>query len=142
MAKLIPFGNRALVDELFGDLNPGFFIRPLHGDPLPSHIKLELKEDKGHYTVVAELPGLNKDDIHVSVENNIVTISAEIQQEDKQTDDEKVLRSERYYGSVSRRIELPCDVDMTQAVATYKQGLLALRLPKKTSSSPSRLIIS
>jgi HSP20 family protein len=60
MAKLVPFGRRSLIDELFGDVNPGFFIRPLHGDALPSQIKVEVKEDKDSYTVLAELPGLKK----------------------------------------------------------------------------------
>jgi HSP20 family protein len=142
MAKLVPFGRRSLIDELFGDVNPGFFIRPLHGDALPSQIKVEVKEDKDSYTVLAELPGLKKEDIHVSVDNKILTISAEIQQEDKKTEDEKVIHSERYYGQVSRSIELQTEIELSRAQAKYDQGILSMQLPKKTGSSTQRLAVS
>lgn len=142
MAKLVPFGRRSLIDELFGDVNPGFFIRPLHGDGLPSQIKVEVKEDKDSYTVLAELPGLKKEDIHVSVDNKLLTISAEIQQEDKKTEDEKVIHSERYYGQVSRSIELQTEIDLSRAQAKYDQGILSMQLPKKTGSSTQRLTVS
>ena len=142
MAKIVPFGRRSLIDELFGDINPGFFIRPLHGDALPSKIKMEVKEDKENYTVVAELPGLKKEDIHVSVDQKILTISAEIQQEDKKTEDEQVIHSERYYGQISRSIELPTEIELSRAEAKYEQGILFMQFPKKTESSTHRLTIS
>ena len=142
MAKIVPFGRRSLIDELFGDINPGFFIRPLHGDALPSKIKMEVKEDKENYTVVAELPGLKKEDIHVSVDQKILTISAEIQQEDKKTEYEQVIHSERYYGQISRSIELPTEIELSRAEAKYEQGILFMQLPKKTESSTHRLTIS
>jgi HSP20 family protein len=142
MAKLVPFGRRSLIDELFSDVNPGFFIRPLHGDALPSKIKMEVKEDKDSYTVVAELPGLKKEDIHVSVDQKVLTISAEIQQEDKKTEDEQVIHSERYYGQISRSIELPTEIELSRAEAKYEQGILSMQLPKKTGSSTHRLIIN
>ena len=142
MAKLVPFGRRSLIDELFSDVNPGFFIRPLHGDALPSKIKMEVKEDKDSYTVLAELPGLKKEDIHVSVDQKVLTISAEIHQEDKKTENEQVIHSERYYGQISRSIELPTDIELSRAEAKYEQGILSMQLPKKTGSSAHRLTIS
>lgn len=141
MANLAPFGGRTLFDELFRDFAPGYYIKPLHGDALPAQIKVDVSESKDAYTVKAEVPGVSKEDIHVSVEGGVVTLSAEVKQEDRQTQDEKVLRSERYYGSVSRSFQLPQEVDVGAAKAKYENGVLALTLPKKSQASSRRLAI-
>lgn len=141
MANLAPFGGRTLFDELFRDFAPGYYIKPLHGDALPAQIKVDVSESKDSYTVKAEVPGVSKEDIHVSVEGGVVTLSAEVKQEDRQTQDEKVLRSERYYGSVSRSFQLPQEVDVGAAKAKYENGVLALTLPKKSQASSRRLSI-
>lgn len=141
MANLAPFGGRSLFDELFRDFAPGYYVRPLHGDALPAQIKVDVSESKEAYTVKAEVPGVSKDDIHVSIEGGVVTLAAEIKQEDRQTQDEKVLRSERYYGSVSRSFQLPQEVDASAAKAKYENGVLALTLPKKTQAASRRLAI-
>ena len=136
--------NRSsLFDDIFKDLAPAFYVRPLHGDPLPTpaQIKVDVKENDKAYTVQAEVPGVSKDEIHVSVEANVVTLRAEIKQEDNQNADEKTLRSERYYGAVSRSFQLPQEVDQTQARAKYDNGVLTLTLPKKAANGSQRLTI-
>ncbi len=121
-----------LFDDLFKDMmSPGFFIKPLHGDPLPQSIKVDVKESADAYTVQAELPGVTKDDIQVTVDGNVVTLRAEVKQQDSQTSDEKSLRSERYFGSVARSFQLPADIDNSQAKAKFDNGVLSLTLPKK-----------
>jgi HSP20 family protein len=132
-----------LFDDFFKDIAPGFYVRPLHGDPLPSpaQIKVDVKETDKAYTVQAEVPGVSKDEIHVSVEGNVVTLRAEVKQEDSQGSDEKVLRSERYFGAVSRSFQLPMDIDQTQAKAKYDNGVLTLTLPKKLANASQRLTI-
>lgn len=132
-----------LFDDFFKDLAPGFYVRPLHGDPLPSaaQIKVDVKESDGAYMVQAEIPGVSKDEIHVSIEGNVVTLRAEVKQSDVQTSDEKTLRSERYYGAVSRSFQLPADIDQTNAKAKYDNGVLTLTLPKKQISGSQRLSI-
>lgn len=125
-------------DDFFRDINSGFFIKPLHGDPLPSpaQIKLDLKETDQAYTVHAEVPGVAKEDIHVTLDGNIVTLRAEIKQEDKATGgDQKVLRSERYFGEVSRSFQLPLEIEASEASAKYDNGVLNLTLPKKRTSN-------
>ncbi len=131
MNALINRGN--LFDDFFRDVAPGFYIKPLHGDPLPSpaQIKLDVKESNGSYTVQAEIPGVSKDEIHVSLDGNVVTLRAEVKQQDSSAKDEKVLRSERYFGAVSRSFQLPLEIDQTQAKAKYDMGVLTLTLPKK-----------
>ena len=141
MNSLISRGS--LFDDFFRDMAPGFYVKPLHGDPLPAaaSIKVDVKETDKAYTVNAEVPGVNKEDIHVSVDGNVVMLRAEVKQQDAQTKDEKVLRSERYYGAVSRSFQLPADIDQSAAKAKYDNGVLTLTLPKKLGVSSQRLAI-
>ena len=133
--------RNSLFDELFKDFAPGYFIKPLHGDAVPAQIKVDLKESDNGYTVNAEIPGVSKDEIHVGIDGNVVTLRAEVKQEDSKTEGEKVLRSERYYGAVSRSFQLPVDIDAAQARAKYESGVLTLSLPKKTGQSSKRLTV-
>ena len=132
-----------LFDDFFNDFAPGFFVKPLHGDPLPTaaQIRVDVKENNGNYTVEAEVPGVGKDDIHVSIDGSVVTVRAEIKQQDSQSSGERVLRSERYYGAVSRSFQLPQDIDQAAAKAKYDNGVLTLTLPKKQASGSQRLTI-
>ena len=133
----------SLFDELFRDFAPGFYVRPLHGDPLPApaQIKIDVKESDKAYTVQAEVPGVSKDEIHVNLDSNVVTLRAEVKQQDSKSQGEKVLRTERYYGAVSRSFQLPQEIDAAQARARYDSGVLTLTLPKKSSSGAQRLVI-
>ena len=141
MNSLVTRGS--LFDDFFKDIAPGFYVRPLHGDgvPSPSQIKVDVKETDGGYTVHAEVPGVPKEDIHVSIDGNVVSLRAEVRQHDQKTEGEKVLRSERYFGSVARSFQLPVDVDAAQAKAKYDNGVLTLTLPKKQGGSAQRLSI-
>ena len=89
---------------------------------------------------MAEIPGVSKEDIHVGVEGGIITISTEIQQHD-QSANEKLLRSERYYGSISRSFQLPSEVDTTGCKAKYENGVLTLTLPKRTGLASRRVAV-
>ena len=141
MNSLVTRGS--LFDDFFKDIAPGFYVRPLHGDgvPTPSQIKVDVKETDGGYTVQAEVPGVPKEDIHVSIDGNVVSLRAEVRQHDQKTEGEKVLRSERYFGSVARSLQLPVDVDAAQAKAKYDNGVLTLTLPKKQGGNAQRLSI-
>ena len=143
MANQITRGTSNLLEELFRDVAPGFFVRPLHGDPLPtaSQIRVDVSESAAAYTVHAEIPGVAKEDIQVSIDGSVVTLAAEIKQHDSETKDNKVLRSERYYGSVSRSFQLPVEIDQANAKAKYDNGVLTLTLPKKQASGAQRLAI-
>jgi HSP20 family protein len=133
----------SLFDEFFRDMSPGFYIRPLHDEGLPDpvQIRMDVKESDGAYLVQAEIPGVRKDDIHVAIEGNVLTVSAEVKQEDVQAQNERVLRSERYYGSVSRGVQLPYEIDQTQSKAKYDNGVLTLTLPRKQGNGSQQLKI-
>lgn len=128
------------MEELFR----GFFVKPMDypGNlPAPQQIKMDVKEQEGAYLVHAEIPGAKKEDIHVEIDGNQVSISTEVKQEKEVKDGERVLRSERYYGQVSRSFQLAHDIDEAKASAAFNNGVLELTLPKKTANSGKRLSI-
>lgn len=134
MNNLIPRPH--LFDDFFRDINQGFLIKPLHGDPLPApnQIRLDVKESEHAFTVMAEIPGVAKEDIHVSLDNNIVSLRAEIRQQDQQNKEQHFLRVERYFGEVARSFQLPAEIDVAESKAKYDNGVLTLTLPKKKSA--------
>jgi HSP20 family protein len=91
--------------------------------------------------VHAELPGVKKEDIHVHVEGNTVSITAEVKQAHELQEGERLLHSERYYGKVSRSFQLGQDIDDAKAVARFNDGVLTLSLPKRMAASAKRLTI-
>lgn len=138
-----PMMRTSLLEDMFNDFTPGYLVRPLHGDnlPAPSQIKIDVTESGNAYTVAAEIPGVSKADIQVSVDGAVVSLQAEIKQEDRASDGEKALRSERYYGAVSRSFQLPQEVDEAHSKAKYENGILVLTLPKKQTVAAQRLTI-
>jgi HSP20 family protein len=129
-------------DNAFDDLFRGFFLRPVRFDGQQEmQIKLDVSEDDKSYTVHAEIPGVKKDEIHVTIDNNQVSISAEVKNEKEVKEGDKVLRNERYYGKVSRAFMLDQDVDETTAQAKYSNGVLELRLPKRISVKSKTIAI-
>ena len=136
--------NKSIWDwDLFDDqfMNPGYLIRPLHGDSTPNSIKVDIKENKKTIKVVAEVPGVNKNDINLDVDGAVLTISTEIKQFDEKKEDEKTIRAERYYGLISRRINLPAEVDIKGSSAKYDNGVLELVLKKSVESPVQRIKI-
>lgn len=135
LTRVDPFGD---IDDLF----KGFFMRPVMFEGQPQiQIKMDVKEDDNAYTVHADIPGVKKDDIHVSIEGNQVSISAETKMEKEEKKGEKVLRSERYVGKVARSFTLAHEVDEAKSQAKYNDGVLELTLPKKAASSAKKLAI-
>jgi HSP20 family protein len=130
LARLNPFSE--LRDPFSDDFFKGFALRPVYrmmeGEP---QMRVDLSEDDKNFFVKAEIPGVNKDDIKVSVDGNLVSLSAEVRKEKEQKEGTKLLRTERYYGSVSRSFTLDESVDQDAAQAKYENGVLQLTLPKK-----------
>jgi len=132
-------------DDSFDELLRGFFVRPMAFEGAPQAaqpIRIEVREDEQSYTVHAEIPGVKKDDIHVTIDNEQVAISAETRNEREVKEGERVLRSERYFGKVSRSFQLGQDIDDSQASAKFTDGVLELTLPKKAATQAKRLNIA
>lgn len=89
----------------------------------------DLYEEKDRFTVKAEIPGMKKEDIDVSLNGNTLTISGERKQEEEHKESD-VYRSERYFGKFQRTVTLPQPVDAGKVSANYKDGVLNITLPK------------
>jgi HSP20 family protein len=138
VTRFDPFND--LVDDLF----KGFLVRPVsyegRGDVLP-RVKVDVAEANGAYVVNAELPGVSKEDIQVSIDGTEVTLSAEVKREKEANKDERVLHSERVYGKVSRSFSLPQEIDEARAEAKFRDGVLELKLPKKAAAPRKQVTI-
>jgi HSP20 family protein len=137
LTRFDPFRD---MDDMFGNL----MMRPMLREAAKAEpqIKMDVKESDGNYVVHADIPGVKKDDIHVTIEGNRVSISAEVKQEKEVKEGERVIRSERSYGMASRSFSLADEVDQGKAQAKYADGVLELTLPKKTGSSRKEISVS
>lgn len=131
--------NKNIFNDFFGEPSSGYFIRPLHGDAVVDKFKVDIKETEQAYVFHAELPGVKKEDLHITIDGDRVTIGAEVKQFDQQSKEENVIRSERYYGSVSRSFQLPVAVDENSSEAKYQDGILDLTLTKKVNAGSKRI---
>ena len=133
-------------DDAFDDLLRGFFVRPVgyegsQKQAAPAQFRVEVTENEHAYTIRAEIPGVKKEDINISIEADQVAISAEVKNEKDVREGERVLRSERYYGKVHRAFALGQTVDESAAAAKYADGILELVLPKKAAAQAKRIEI-
>ena len=132
------------IDNVFDDFFKGFMVRPMRMEGLPKgpEIKMDVHENDKSYTVKAEVPGVKKEDIHVSIDGNTVSISAEVKKESEQKEGDRLVRSERYFGQVARSFSLGSDIDEGGAQAKYTDGVLELTLPKKAAATAKQLTIN
>ena len=132
------FETPATFDDLFRNLG----IAPLWNQPeLASDMRVDITEDENAYYINAEIPGVEKDDIDVSVEGNRVAINAEAKRE-KEKKDEKELIVERSWGRAYRAFALPSDIDGNRTEARYDKGVLTLTLPKKADGNARKIVVS
>ena len=145
LTRFNPFGDLTRFepwknfDEIFKDFRLAPSWGSLEAEP---RIKIDVSETDKAYTVKADIPGVNKEDIKVTVEGNQVSISVEVKKESEEKKDGNVIRSERYYGRQHRSFTLGQDVDDAKAEAKYNNGVLELTLPKKPGKAGKHLNIS
>lgn len=135
--------NNLIRRDPLDDFFRGFFVRPVDfaGQADAPAVKIDVKEQEKAYLVHAEVPGVKKEDIQVAVDGVIVSISAERREERDVKEGERVLRSERYVGKVSRSFQLAQEIDESQVVARYTDGVLELTLPKKAATQARRITV-
>lgn len=140
MANITRYDPLNDIDNLF----KGFMVHPLFQGSTAAapQLKLEVSEDDKSYTIKAEIPGVKKEDIRISVDGNLVSISAEVKKESEQKEGKKLIHSERYYGQVARSFTLDSEVDEGAAQAKYADGVLEAVLPKKQQAPAKRITIS
>lgn len=138
LRTLDPFALDPFDDAVRSLLRPWQVRMP---DAAP-RIRIDLSEQDGSYSLKAEIPGVKKDDIDIRVDGNTVTISAEVKSEkEEKGNGGRMLRQERQEGYTSRSLTLACPVDEDKVQATYKNGVLALTLPKKADTSTRRIAV-
>ena len=146
MASMQRFDPRSdYFGELVDDLFKGFLVRPVsyegRGETTLPRMKVDVAEKNGGYVVTAELPGVRKEDINVSIDGAQVTLEAEVKREKEVAKDERVLHSERVFGKVARSFTLPLEVDESKAQAKFDNGVLELTLPKKAAAQRKQITI-
>ena len=128
-------------ENLFHGL-PVWLPNPETRAPAPTQFRMDVTENDKEYQVLAELPGVKKEEISITISGNEVAVSAEVKHEkDAVENGETVLRAERYYGKIQRAFALGQEVDEATAQAKYNDGVLELTLPKKTVSAAKRLAV-
>ena len=127
-------------DRLFqGFMSPMRWVEEARGEDLfPA---MDVKERDGEYVVVADIPGAKKEDIDVTLENGILTISAETKSETEEKEGERLLRRERRYGKYVRSLRLGTQIDEKNVKANYKDGVLELILPKAEEVKPKKITV-
>jgi HSP20 family protein len=137
LTRYDPFG------EIVDDFLKGFFVKPVAyeaSEPV-RRMPVELSEHDGEYKLVADLPGVKKEDIKVQIDGDEVSISAEVRNERIAKESGRVLHSERYFGKIARAFRLAEEVDDTRAAAKFNDGVLELTLPKKTPAASKQITI-
>lgn len=139
--------NLRLLDPTFGDnfenaMRRFFSPTAFEGEAPQLKMRIDVTENDQGYTVKADIPGVKKEDINVRIDGNVVQIDAEAKTE-KETrgNGDKVLRSERYYGTISRTFSLAQDIDDGKVQAKYADGVLKLELPKKAPADARKIAI-
>jgi len=102
---------------------------------------IDIREREHEYVVRTDLPGVNKEDIDITLENGVLTITAESKSEKEEKEDGRVLRQERRYGRYVRSLRLGTQVDSAKLKANYKDGVLELTLPKAEEMKPKKISV-
>ena len=143
LTRFNPFRSPARFDApaTFDDLFRSAVLNPMWNQAEFYDMRVDVTEDDDAFHVSAEIPGVSKDDINVSVEGNRVSITAEAKRE-KETKDAKELVVERSWGKTYRSFALPIDIDGDRTQARYDKGVLSLTLPKKANGNAHRITVS
>ncbi len=134
---LIPRSSMFDIDKFFDD-----FYAPLRqetasmGDFFAPRVDIRDQED--HYEITAELPGVKKEDLNITLDDGVLTIEAETRQEDKEEKEGRVIRQERRYGKYSRSFSLGGSVREEDINAEFENGVLKVTAPKVTPAVPEK----
>lgn len=132
------FGPPALFDDWLHDAGIGSLWRE---PELVPEMRVDVNEDDKAFLIRAEMPGVDKEDIEISVQGNQVSISAELKRESDNKDEKEII-AERSWGKAYRAFALPADVEGDRTEARYDKGVLTLTLPKKANGNVRRIAVS
>jgi len=129
-------------DDRFGDLFEGFFM-PVRGKSDFNHMspRIDVKEQDTAYEIKADMPGMKKDDIEITVHEGMLTISATKEDEHKEEKEGELLRQERFYGRYLRQIPLGKNIDEHHVHASFDDGVLEIKVPKLAQEQPKKVTV-
>lgn len=130
----MPFDSlqRELNDFLHDTFLESHFFKPIHLAKSTWRPAIEMKQNEKEYDVKVQLPGVVKNDIKVELENDYMTVSAEIKEEKEEKDENKKLKSSEFrYGKFMRTVSFENPIKMNEATAEYKNGVLRIKIPKQ-----------
>lgn len=145
MIRWNPLKSLSAIDRFsdFDDLIRSTFPRTSWGNAdIAPDMRIDVTEGDGSYKVKADIPGVDKKDIEISINDNQVTISAEVRRETRHKEGEREIVTERSFGQAYRAFTLPAPVSSEKAEAHYENGVLTLTLPKKENGSARKLKVS
>jgi HSP20 family protein len=123
------------LNRMFADFYGGNFVNSW----VPP---VEIFETENHETVIkVELPEVKREDINITFENNVLTLKGERKHEET-TKRERVHRTERHFGSFTRSFTLSPSIDVSQIAASYKDGVLTIRLPRREEAKPRQITVN
>ncbi len=139
-----PLNRWGLWDDDFnrvfqGFLSPMRWVEEATGENLTP--AMDVKERDDAYVIKTEMPGVNKDDVSITLENGVLTITGESKSEKEEKEGERVLRQERRYGKFVRSLRLGTQIDEKGVKASYKDGVLELILPKAEEVKPKKITV-
>lgn len=135
MTRFDPFRS---IDDFLREFSMMPTLRGFEPEP---RIRIDVSETDQSYQVRADIPGVKKEDVKVSIDGNVVSIRAEMKEEKEEQMAGNMMRSERHYGEMYRSFTLPQDVDEEKAEAKYQDGVLSLTLPKKTGTASKQITV-
>jgi HSP20 family protein len=139
-----PFRDVVSIQDEMNRLFDDFFGRPVLKTGWTEGVWspiVDISEDKENMIIKSEMPGMSKDDVKISIQDNVLTLKGEKKQE-KEEKDKNYHRIERNYGSFCRSFQLPTSVKSDKVKASYKDGVLSVTLPKTEEVKPKEIPIS
>lgn len=127
--------------QLFRTGVPVWLPGPETRAPAPTQFRIDVTENDKEYQVLAEMPGVKKEEINVTINANEVIVSAEVKHEKDVKNGDSMLRAERYYGKIQRELSFAQEIDEAKAQAKYNDGVLELTLPKKIGAAAKKLAV-
>lgn len=139
LVKWEPMMGLSRISDIFDRMVDDFFSMDTRlAEPVSSLIPLmNIEELKDAYRITLEVPGMEKDDIDISVKDDVLTISGEKKEDIKE--EGNLFRRERWFGKFTRSVTLPGDVDVDKIEAEYKNGVLTLHLPKSEKAKGRKI---
>ena len=133
MYSMIPFGRNNSLDRVFDEFERSFFSTPRSQAPA---FRTDIKDEGDHFLLQADLPGFNKEDINLDLQDGVLTISARHEETvENKEDDGKYICRERHVGSYTRTFDVS-GIQEDAINAAYENGVLKLTLPKLVEQAP------